>query len=60
MITRLFISDGKDVQPDHVAEKLWGEILERTARIDSREKIFGGRLLQFYNYQKLRKIFRPR
>ena len=46
MITRLFISDGKDVQPDHMAEKLWGEILERTARIDSREKIFGGRLLR--------------
>jgi len=27
-------ADGRDVQPDLVAEKLWGEILERTARIE--------------------------
>ena len=26
------VTDGKDVQTDLVAEKLWGEILERTAR----------------------------
>ena len=29
------ITDGKDVQTDLVAEKLWGEILERTARFFS-------------------------